>query len=517
MTTVPENLMSASRRGRPTHRLLPFAEPRLRFAHEQVLDDPKDGLLLFGPPEKPIGLQYGVIGTPTGIRQLEAWAKKVRAAIPADAGVKSSILYPGFEAVFRHEWSVTPRVKLTVDEDVLSRAVNLVDPYQRVFDTVDLFAEPIKRWVAEEDAKVALWFVVIPEAVWKLCRPQSTVSAEDAVQPAVNLKHADALRRASEPEFFEDANQAAEKHLYENHFHNQLKAKLLGAEAVTQIVRQTTLAPTEYLNRFGQPIRKLQDDATVAWNLTTGIYYKAGAKPWTLADIRDGVCYIGLVFKKTNNPADDNEACCGAQMFLHTGEGIVFKGAVGAWGSGRIGEFHLSAEKASDIVERCIAAYKSWHGKPPTELFIHGRTGFNREEIAGFLAAAPEGTAVTGIQIRRPNDLKLFRDGRRAVMRGLALKIDSRNAFLWTSGYVPKLLTYPGREVPTPLRVKMVFGDTKLTQVLADIMALTKVNFNTCIYADGLPVTLRFADDIGEILTAIPEVSSKPLPFRHYI
>ena len=102
-------------------------------------------------------------------------------------------------------------------------------------------------------------------------------------------------------------------------------------------------------------------------------------------------------------------------------------------------------------------------------------------------------------------------------MRGLALKIDDRNAFLWTSGYVPKLLTYPGREVPTPLKVRVVFGDTDLKQVLADIMALTKVNFNACIYADGLPVTLRFADDIGEILTAIPEVSSKPLPFRHYI
>ncbi|RWB19047.1 MAG: hypothetical protein EOQ41_32615 [Mesorhizobium sp.] len=48
--------------------------------------------------------------------------------------------------------------------------------------------------------------------------------------------------------------------------------------------------------------------------------------------IRDGVCYIGLVFKRTNNLADNNEACCGAQIFLHTGEGIVFKGAVGALG-----------------------------------------------------------------------------------------------------------------------------------------------------------------------------------------
>ena len=45
------------------------------------------------------------------------------------------------------------------------------------------------------------------------------------------------------PDLFIEANVAAEKHLYENHFHNQLKAKLLDCEAVTQIVRQTTIAP----------------------------------------------------------------------------------------------------------------------------------------------------------------------------------------------------------------------------------------------------------------------------------
>jgi hypothetical protein len=251
--------------------------------------------------------------------------------------------------------------------------------------------------------------------------------------------------------------------------------------------------------------------------LSTAIYYKAGAKPWTLADIREGVCYIGLVFKRTSNPKDDTEACCGAQMFLHTGEGIVFKGAVGSWGSDKPGEFHLSKEKAEDIVRRCVKAYDDWHHKPPKELFIHGRTVFNRDEINGFRVGAPAGTSVTGIQIRRPNDLKLFREGRRAVLRGVGLQIDNRNAFLWTSGYVPSLRTYPGREVPTPLKVCIVFGDTDLDQVLADIVALTKLNFNACIFADGLPVTLRFAGDIGEILTAIPEVSSKPLPFRHYI
>ncbi len=473
--------------------------------------------MLFGPPEKPMGTQYGVIGTPDGIRQFQNWAERLQGAIPAAAGVTSSVMFPGFEAVFRTEWPAKPRVTLTVDPAELEAKVRLTDAHQRVFDTVDLFAAPIQRWVAEEDPKVALWFVIIPEQVWKLCRPRSTVTKKEGIAPDIHLSHSQAIELLGEPDLFDDANLAAEKHLYENHFHNQLKAKLLECEAITQIVRQTTLAPHEYLNRLGKPLRRMQDEATVAWNLATGIYYKAGAKPWTLADIRDGVCYIGLVFKRTNNPADSKEACCGAQMFLHTGEGIVFKGAVGAWASDRIGEFHLSGEKAADIVARCSKAYTTWHGKPPAELFIHGKTRFNREEIEGFRTAAPAGTEVTGIQIQRPNDLKLFREGRKAMLRGLALRLEHRTAFLWTSGYVPQLLTYPGREVPTPLKVRIVFGSTALDQVLSDIVALTKVNFNACIFSDGLPVTLRFADDIGEILTAIPDVTSKPLPFRHYI
>lgn len=51
-----------------------------------------------------------------------------------------------------------------------------------------------------------------------------------------------------------------------------------------------------------------------------------------------------------------------------------------------------------------------------------------------------------------------------------------------------------------------------------DVLSLTKLNYNTCIYGDGLPVTLRFADQIGEILTAGPMDSDlPPLPFRYYI
>ena len=474
--------------------------------------------MLFGPPKKGENIRYGVVGTTEGIAHFKQWVTKLLGTIDADPNIPSSVMFPGFETVFRTSWSETQNITLEIKPDELNRAIFNTDAFQRVFDTVDLFAKPIKRWINEEDTKVMLWFIIVPEELWKLCRPRSRVTQEKGIKPSVSLSHKRALELVDSPTLFDGVNTVIEKHRYENHFHNQLKAKLLGHEAVTQIIRQTTIAPHTYTNKSGKPIRKLQDNATIAWNLSTAIYYKSGAKPWTLADVRDGVCYVGLVFKKTNNEKNKFEACCGAQMFLCTGEGIVFKGSVGSWASDKPGEYHLPQKDAADIIKKCIDSYLAWHGKPPSELFIHGRTHFNNEEINGFRESAPQQTRITGIQIRRPNDLKLFREeGRRCIMRGLALRMDKRNAFLWTSGYVPKLQTYPGREVPTPLKVKIIFGKTPLDQVLKDILALTKLNFNTCIYGDGFPVTLRFADDVGEILTAIPQVESRPLPFRHYI
>jgi hypothetical protein len=65
--------------------------------------------------------------------------------------------------------------------------------------------------------------------------------------------------------------------------------------------------------------------------------------------------------------------------------------------------------------------------------------------------------------------------------------------------------------------VDVVRGDADLEQVLGDVLALTKLNYNSCRFADGVPVTLRFADAVGEILTAGPRSGHARLPFKFYI
>jgi len=507
-----------------SQRLEFFPEPKLVFGKGQLLESPKDGLFLFGPlsDSARVGsLRFGVVGTNIGIGHFRRWVEQIQKFVPAlDSGSAQHRPFPGFEAAFGLKFPTQAVREIAVTDADINTALYISDRHQAIYKVVDVFAEPIRRYLAQEEEPIDVWFVVIPERVYEFGRPQSVVPMTLRIEPqrGINKKLAKNLLR--EPSLFPEDVVAATPYYYELNFHNQLKARLLegNCRAVVQIVRETTIAPHAFLNAKNEPIRKPQDPATVAWNLCTTAYFKSGLRPWRLADVRSGVCYIGLVFKQIETAVDDSAACCGAQMFLDSGDGMVFRGAVGPWRTGRKGEYHLQRDSAQNLISMVVEAYKSSHGVFPAELFIHGKTHFNSEEWAGFQAAVPAETKLVGIRIRPASTVKLFRFGRHPVLRGTALCQSERTGFLWTKGYIPYLKTYPGRETPNPLRIDIVRGEASLTRVMRDIMGLTKLNFNACIYGDGMPVTLRFADSVGEILTAgPPNRDQPPLPFKHYI
>lgn len=72
-------------------------------------------------------------------------------------------------------------------------------------------------------------------------------------------------------------------------------------------------------------------------------------------------------------------------------------------------------------------------------------------------------------------------------------------------------------EVPKPLSIEISRGKAHIETVLNDVLALTKLNYNTCRYGDGKPITLKFADAIGEVLVTRPVSNAPPLPFMYYI
>lgn len=502
--------------------LIHLEEPSLMFGHGQVMENPKDGLLLFGPlsdGKEPSEIRVGVIGRKSGHERYRKWVKRINGYIEADRkDAAHHTAYPGFEAIFGCKWPTKPICELAISEEEIWENLYRHDKYEAVFNTVGLFVNEIERYLREEDAHVDLWFVVIPEEIYTYGRPKSVVPKELRLSSSMGMSLKKAKEIQRQPSLFAEDNEAAEIYKYEVHFHNQLKARLLKHKSVVvQVVRETSLTPEDF-EKDGRPLRRLQDPASLAWNLTTTAYFKTSGKPWKLADVREGVCYVGLVFKQDMTSLTAGNACCGAQMFLDSGDGLVFKGAVGPWYSDSTKEFHLPKEKAAELIKKVVDAYKREHGMPPKELFVHGRTRFNDGEWEGFLSEAPEETNVVGVRIREDNTFKLYGAGLTPILRGTAFLQSKRRGYLWTRGYIPRLRTYPGREVPNPLSVEICRGKADLEQVMKDIMGLTKVNFNACIYADGRPVTLRFADRVGEILTATPTAQDlPPLPFKHYI
>ena len=498
-----------------------FEEPLLEFGYSQTSDNPRDGLFMFGPvvdSGSPKEMRIGIVGTKEGIRLFRNWSDRILRYIPpAVSDSPHHTPFPGFSELFDCTWPSEPVATLEVSAVKIAETIRGDNRRVSIHDTVSLFEEKIVEYLDNEGDDVSVWFVVIPEDVHRYGRPKSFVPRDEVVPSKTRMNSRMATRLlTNQPSLFEEDNAQAEKFRFDPNFHHQLKARLLKYRAVIQIVRETTIMGQAELATSDQS-RRLQDDASVAWNLCTTAYFKASGKPWRLADVREGVCYVGVVFKQETNPASEFNACCGAQLFLDSGDGLIFKGAHGNWYKTRTNQFHLEEKDAKELMESVIKYYVARRGHPPKEVFIHGRTRFNKDEWRGFCEAVPSDTKMVAIRITPSQDIKLYRPGKMPVIRGSGLRMSERKGYLWTKGFIPRLQTYPGREVPNPLGVEVTWGEANLDQVMKDIMGLTKVNFNACIYADGLPVTLRFADAVGEILTAAPVPKGAPLPFKHYI
>lgn len=502
--------------------LIHLPEPKLLFRHDQPMEDPRDGLALLGPydPAQNYGVKYGVVGTKDGIRRLKNWIEKIQRPISEPGVERRRPPYPGFEAAFGIPWSSTPSLELMFREEDLNQTVFLDDRHKRNYETVGFFTSLILEALRSEDVKPEVWIIVIPNYVRQYCRPQSVVARGISLKATGRMNQKSARSASVSPFLFGDMNVDAQAYQYEPDFHNQLKGRLLAAGVLTQIILEGTIAHHEFLKPSGKPVQQLDSlQSQIAWNLSSAIYYKLGGRPWKLDGVREGVCYLGMVFKQDMKHASPETACCAAQMFLDSGDGVVFKGNVGPWYAPKTGDFHLDGNAARILLEQALESYRSKHdGRNPKEVFIHGKVRFSDAEWQGFREATPAETNLVGIRIYEAKRFRLFRiAAKMPVLRGLAWVQSARSAILMTRGFVPRLATYPGMEVPIPLEIEICRGEAEIEQVLRDVLGLTKLNYNSCRHADGQPVTLKFADAVGEVLISGPTTTNAPLAFKHYI
>jgi hypothetical protein len=463
-------------------------EPELEFGGEGRHIDVRHGIARFGPldagqPTAPRAVRVGVVGPRKSVEAFAAWVSRCRDGV---AGKESPLttLYPPFPGFGEGH----PLCDFVVDDrlcDVLSRGdLKQLDGLGRR----DFANGVTQRFIKG-----------------------STGLIEKNADVIVCLLWPEAVKRLDVPERADSGPRSSHRHLGSENFvwHDLFKAAALSLGKPLQVVRPATYGAGVWkYRRSGQEVKALQDEATRAWNLFCALYYKAGGVPWRLARTSGEftACHIGVSFYREGEWVEDEDdssllRTSVAQVFNERGEGMVVRG-----GRARIDADdrtpHLTAADMKALIEHAVKAYRGEHRTLPARLAIHKSSYFDDAEVEGCEAAA-EALEIDGLDLLslRRSHTRLYRGGTYAPLRGTALVDDTGDRwFLYTQGSVNFYRCYPGLYVPRTLEVTPELVEGGEVELLTELLALTKLNWNSTALVNSDPVTLAAAKRVGGVL-----------------
>jgi hypothetical protein len=205
-----------------------------------------------------------------------------------------------------------------------------------------------------------------------------------------------------------------------------------------------------------------------------------------------------------------------AQAFTHGGDGFVLRGKPFEWDDAVSRSPHLSRTDARDLMRDVLGVYdRHRHGKPE-RIVVHKSSRFWPEELAGFKEAI-QGIAYYDLVAIQKRGIQFLRQGDYPPLRGTWVRFDDQDYLLYTQGYVPYLRTYPGMRSPQPQEIVEHHGTSPMDMVLREILALTKLNWNSADFSVSEPITLAFSRRVGEILAEMPATVKPQEEYRFYM
>ena len=477
-------------------------EPELEFGGGGRHVDPRFGISNYGPadldePDRRRPIRVGLVGPGDLLPELRTWLERCRDPIDAK-DERYPNLFTGFPGCDVDRGLLTTlvlsdRTTATVSKEALREIGNA--PRAEALDlAIRAYAQEVRTLAEQNRVDVVLIARPLELADTRRRRRSKTRHPEHKESPKTQ-----ALGYATHP--------------FAN-FHDLLKAELLALSVPIQIIRRSTwnedVPPPPRTGR--------QDEATRAWNLHVALHYKAGGVPWRmLRDSRDLTsCFIGISFYRSSS--DDVLETAVAQVFNERGDGVIVRGGPARL-RGTDKQPHLSEDAARDLLTQALDAYRAVHKNLPARLVVHKASSFTAEEENGFRDAA-RSRAVDELDltwVTLSEGARLFRTGDAPPLRGTHAMLEPGLSVLYTKGSVDFYLTYPGAYFPQPIGLRHLDPTRSASHLAAEVLTLTKMNWNQTRLDGLLPVTLRTAEQVKRVLRFCDPDAVVAMRYAHYM
>lgn len=512
-------------------------EPELVFGHDQPSIDPKLGIYNFGPfsvsnqNRHPTQIRLGIIGSGETLALARAWLTRVANRIEPVVAIRKRVApFPGFATSvgpFNCSFVVDPACLRTLTDLEIRAVTEMVDRRRMFQQGLDLLTNRVKMIADDHQPDVIL--VALPRTLYDACRAvggPSDRSSQPTFTPAERalMRMAKRQARSQQSVLFEDMYKVdGQDELVYRNFRRALKAAVMKSKVPIQIMRPNSFYDEEGLPNLAEKLSALkrqgvQEPATRAWNFCSAMYFKANGVPWRLANAAPGTCFVGVSFFRHDTVVNPHMHTSLGQVFTDQGDALVVRGERFEWDVAKQGSPHLTYTLAARLVEQVLAVYDAHVHVPPSKLVLHKTSRFTEDERRGFIDAIRAAkVSQYDLVTLYSRGVRLFRAGTYPPARGTLVRIPDGGALLYTMGYIPSLDYYPKGHVPRPLEIVERYGDSDLGTVCAEILGLTKLNWNSADFASAEPITLRFARSVAHVLTEL-EDGDEPHPhYRFYV
>jgi hypothetical protein len=466
-----------------------FEEPHLEFGDKHHHPDPRLGLFEAGPLQIPLGdvIRVAVVGSSKTVEDTKTFFSEAAAGF-SGRGEKHPNLHPDFPGFgnqnpFRCKFEIVEGATVAITQSKIDKIRKEPHHGIAVEMAVDEIVQQL-RTLDEGSNRPQVAIIALPvsmiERVWN-AKVDSKATTEK-----------DDSGGSDAPDF-----------------RGMLKAKAMDLSFPIQIVWEDVFDETAKIPRKIKESRsrKIQERADRTWNLMTSLYYKgSGRIPWRKMP-QDGeftACYIGVSFYR--EVGGQQLFTSAAQMFDERGRGFILKGKRARTES-RGRHPYMTQDDAHELIADALTAYKNHHKNYPARVIVLKTSQFREEEAAGIFEALNEAGAELRdlVWVQESYSVKVFRDGNYPVMRGTFVELDGKG-LLYTNGSIPYYGTYPGMYDPKPLLLCPYRGsDSTIAQIANEVLSLTKINWNSTQMNQKLPIPIRAARAVGEVLKYVTD------------